>query len=315
MHRKYAIGEVAQLTGLSSHNIRKWEERHGAVAPQRTEGGSRRYTSEDVSRLTLLKELVDSGESISELAALDDSTLKALCVETLQVSGVPFQQRVRVGVLGESLPTILLQHGTLMPSLAIVLEPFEADAIDMLIVEQAGLDADTVVRLNELRDRYAVDQVVVLYGYAPQSLVLRISDEKTACLRMPINYVELQRTVLALSPAARKVQTPQVAPPRFSKQILAQMSAISTNIDCECPHHVADLLLALTDFETYSANCEDRNPLDAAVHNYLRVTAAHARAAFEQALATVAAHENIPLEQMVADASVVPSAAVSERSS
>ena len=36
--------------------------------------------------------------------------------------------------------------------------------------------------------------------------------------------------------------------------------------------------------------------MDAAVHNYLRLTAAQARTAFEQALATVAAHEQIPLE-------------------
>ncbi|MEM1232034.1 MAG: MerR family transcriptional regulator [Pseudomonadota bacterium] len=306
MDRTYAIGEVAQLTGLSSHNIRKWEERHSAVVPGRTAGGSRRYSSDDVSRLTLLKELVDAGQSIAELAPLDDDGLKQRCAAALQVDAIPAGERVRVGVLGESLPTILAAHRTVMPNLVIVTEPFQPQEIDVLAIERAGLDEDTADELNALRDRYAVDQLVVLYGFAPQSLALRLSSARTACLRMPVNYIELQRAILALQPVGQPA--PQIRPQRFTRQTLAQMSAISTNVDCECPRHVADLLLALTDFESYSASCEDRNPLDAAVHNYLRITTAHARVAFEHALATVAAHENIPIKEIGMGAGSEPAA-------
>ena len=114
---------------------------------------------------------------------------------------------------------------------------------------------------------------------------------------MPVNYRELQRTVLSLLPAQSDTTSfMQPSPNRYAKEVLARVTTMSPTIACECPRHVAELIFALSDFETYSANCEDKNPLDAAVHNYLKLTAAQARQAFEQALATVAAHEEIPVE-------------------
>ena len=169
--------------------------------------------------------------------------------------------------------------------------------------EKPILDEDIFTELADIRDNFAVDIVVVLYGYAPQSLAVRLSTHTTACLRMPVNYRELQRTVSSLL-SQRGAPAPmlEASPSRYSKEVLARVTAMSPTIACECPRHVAEIIFALTDFETYSANCEDKNPMDAAVHNFLRLTASHARAAFEQALATVAAHEQIPLEDWQAGA-------------
>ena len=297
----YTIGQAARLTGLSTHNIRKWEERYGAITPERTPGGDRRYGSNQVARLTLLKELVDGGNSISSVAQISDAELKSRCAAILTNASTPIPAIRRIGVLGDSLPTILEQHGTLMPGLEFVTltpEKNEDDAdLEIVLLEKPTLDEEIFDELASVRENYAVDLVVVLYGYSPQSLAVRLSTDTIACMRMPVNYRELQRTVNSLLPQrSARGQTLEPSPVRYSKEVLARVAAMSPTIACECPRHVAEIIFALTDFETYSANCEDKNPMDAAVHNYLRLTAAQARVAFEQALATVATHEQIPLD-------------------
>jgi len=74
----FAVGVVARLTGLSVHVLRSWERRYGAVQPQRTPRGSRRYTEADVARLRLLGTAVDNGHPISALAPLSDASISAL---------------------------------------------------------------------------------------------------------------------------------------------------------------------------------------------------------------------------------------------
>ncbi len=60
----YGIRQVAQITGLSTQLIRKWEERYGAVEPKRLENGYRVYSAKDVMRIKQLQKLVSEGYSI-----------------------------------------------------------------------------------------------------------------------------------------------------------------------------------------------------------------------------------------------------------
>ena len=60
---KYRIGAVCRLTGLSQHVLRVWEKRYGVVEPERSETQRRLYRDSDVSRLSLLKALVDRGQA------------------------------------------------------------------------------------------------------------------------------------------------------------------------------------------------------------------------------------------------------------
>src|SRR5689334_390314 len=69
---------VTKRTGLSPHVIRVWERRYGAVSPDRTEGGQRTYSEEDVSRLALLRSLSEAGHKISAIAALPTDALENL---------------------------------------------------------------------------------------------------------------------------------------------------------------------------------------------------------------------------------------------
>jgi len=75
------MGVVVQRTGLTSHVIRAWERRYGAVEPERTEGGQRQYTDAQVLRLRLLKRATEGGHPISQVAQLDMESLAALIGE------------------------------------------------------------------------------------------------------------------------------------------------------------------------------------------------------------------------------------------
>ncbi len=74
----HSIKVVALKTGLSSHVIRVWEKRYGAVKPDRTQTNRRLYSEDEIQRLTLLRLATSLGHSISNVAKLTDADLKAL---------------------------------------------------------------------------------------------------------------------------------------------------------------------------------------------------------------------------------------------
>lgn len=62
------IGELARRTGVATDLLRAWERRYGLLAPTRTEGGYRLYSSADVRRVARMRELLASGVSAAEAA-------------------------------------------------------------------------------------------------------------------------------------------------------------------------------------------------------------------------------------------------------
>ncbi len=74
----HPIRAVAGRTGLTSHVIRAWEKRYGAVEPVRTATNRRLYTESDIERLKLLKRAIDGGRGIGHVATLPDDELQRL---------------------------------------------------------------------------------------------------------------------------------------------------------------------------------------------------------------------------------------------
>ncbi len=64
------MGEVAAQLGVSPSTVRMWGQRYGLVASARSEGGHRRYTSEDLARLHLMHAAVITGATPADAAAL-----------------------------------------------------------------------------------------------------------------------------------------------------------------------------------------------------------------------------------------------------
>ena len=64
----HRIHRVAKLTGLSRDVIRVWERRFDLLKPTRGANRYRNYSDEDVALLRYLKQQLDAGESIGDLA-------------------------------------------------------------------------------------------------------------------------------------------------------------------------------------------------------------------------------------------------------
>jgi DNA-binding transcriptional MerR regulator len=75
---KYRIGVVSRLTGLSTDVVRVWERRYQAIKPPRSEGGSRLYSDAEVARLRKLRQAVEMGHAIGQVAKLPDGELDTL---------------------------------------------------------------------------------------------------------------------------------------------------------------------------------------------------------------------------------------------
>jgi MerR family transcriptional regulator/heat shock protein HspR len=60
----YVISVAAELSGMHPQTLRIYE-RKGLVDPARTGGGSRRYSDEDISRLSRIQELTNEGLNLA----------------------------------------------------------------------------------------------------------------------------------------------------------------------------------------------------------------------------------------------------------
>jgi MerR family transcriptional regulator, light-induced transcriptional regulator len=77
---KYRIGAVSRLTGLTADVVRVWERRYGAIRPRRSEGGSRLYSDAEIARLRQLRQAVEFGHAIGQVAQLSDNDLAQLAI-------------------------------------------------------------------------------------------------------------------------------------------------------------------------------------------------------------------------------------------
>jgi MerR family transcriptional regulator/heat shock protein HspR len=59
----YIISVAAELAGVHPQTLRIYE-RKGLIAPYRTPGGTRRYSDEDLARLSLIQELTSQGVNL-----------------------------------------------------------------------------------------------------------------------------------------------------------------------------------------------------------------------------------------------------------
>lgn len=57
----YSIGAVSRLLGIPVPTLRSWEDRYGLVRPERSSGGQRLFSRNDVERLRFISEQVQAG--------------------------------------------------------------------------------------------------------------------------------------------------------------------------------------------------------------------------------------------------------------
>ena len=63
----YGISVAAELTGLDPQSLRLYERRK-LISPERTPGGTRRYSSDDIERVRRISALLDDGLNLAGIA-------------------------------------------------------------------------------------------------------------------------------------------------------------------------------------------------------------------------------------------------------
>jgi MerR family transcriptional regulator/heat shock protein HspR len=70
-HGVYGISVAAELSGIPVQSLRLYES-HGLLTPIRSEGGTRRYSSDDLARLQRIGRLVAAGVNIAGIRQILD---------------------------------------------------------------------------------------------------------------------------------------------------------------------------------------------------------------------------------------------------
>jgi DNA-binding transcriptional MerR regulator len=190
--------------------------------------------------------------------------------------------------------------------------------IDVLLWHAPGLQADALPELKAAQQAWGARHLAVAYRFAGAaardalvsggaSVVREPSDDAALvawlCSLVPIVAADARGHAPAGNPLgtdrwsldALGIAAGQVPARRFDDATLTEFAGLSSSVGCECPSHLAELLMQVASFERYSASCASRSPADAELHAYLQRVAGAARMLFEAALERVATAEGLAL--------------------
>jgi DNA-binding transcriptional MerR regulator len=323
---RYRSGAVARMIQMPVSTLRVWERRYGVAQPATSASGHRLYSAIDVRRLVQLKQLTDTGHAIGSIATLTEEELRqvasthATSLTLRNDKPLALSQPWRVVVVGEALAR-RLQRQALMRRVGrpIHLVAFYADLvqatatcagepIDTLLLHAPRVGPDTPAQIQAAMAACGARQAAMLYGFGATAacdaiagagiVVLREAQDDRALAVWLRNLADMAATGDPDSGSglgSTVTLEDAIAPRRYDDAALTDFASLSSTIACECPRHVAELLMQLSHFEAYSADCESRSPADASLHAYLGRVAGTARGLFESALERVAIQEGLML--------------------
>ena len=100
----YSISRVERETGISKDVLRMWERRYGFPMPSRVSSGERNYSADDLTRLLLIKRLMDLGHRPGRLMALSNEELTQMLSIPVSIQQGRYQPHV------DHLMELLLTH-------------------------------------------------------------------------------------------------------------------------------------------------------------------------------------------------------------
>ena len=315
----FRIGAVAKMTNIPVSTLRIWEVRHHAFSPAKSAGKHRLYTHEDVRKAGLLKQLGRQGHAISAMAPLQAAALEKMLAPQeaaahplaapMQAAGTASLAVIGAGIadrIGSKKFTRQFLGATLrvtdrFTDLAQACAADFREKPQILLVRVSTLHDSIRSDIQALALKQAVVHTVVVYGFAQETVVQTMRLAGMLVRREPVSDYELSDLIgsVLLVDTAKSLgglNADSLIPPRrYSDETLSRVAGISTNMLCECPRHVAELIAQLVSFEQYSQECLNKNEEDAHLHAYLHAISGSARALFERGLEMVARHENISL--------------------
>lgn len=319
----YRIGAVSKLSGIPVPTLRVWQTRYGAFSPITTRGQHRLYNEDDVRKALLLKLLTRQGHGISQIAGLATAQLQqlqhtgaGLTLAAEPAVALQAQPCSGWGVIGPALADRLQSaHVTMgLGGQPLPIEQIWSDldharrappdtAPEVLLVSVNGLNQDVAQQILGIAKQLAAHKTVVLYAFGQMGAVMLLRHSGHEVHQNPMNdntLIDIVHSTRARpfvqSWGLDKLPTP-IPARQFSEAVLQRVANIPSQVLCECPRHVAELIGQLGRFEDYSRDCLNQSPRDAQLHTQLNLMAATARALFEKALQMVASHEGISLQE------------------
>jgi DNA-binding transcriptional MerR regulator len=293
-------GTAARLAGVPVSTLRVWERRYGVVAAPKTPTGQRLYSSHDVQRLRVLKQLTSHGHAIGTIAGLDLEALHSLAADApletatqrrLVIVGRSAAQKLRAmpGCAAQSV------HDDLDQALS---QSGPGEAADVLLVHLPSLQPAAAAQVLAFGARLGTPAIIVVYAFGTELVAESLRAAGATVRREPATGRDLARLIASApreAPRSAVSVAAAVTPRRFSDEALVGLSERVSLVACECPRHVAELVMQLAGFERYSADCLSGSPADAALHRELSELAGTVRAMFEGALERVMTEEGIEL--------------------
>ncbi|WP_227870780.1 MerR family transcriptional regulator [Orrella marina] len=300
----YRSGAAARLAGLSPETLRVWERRYKLTEAARSARGQRLYSALQVQRLGVIKQLVDQGHAIGALANL--TTQEMLAMRSAALASTLIEGSLNIGVVGSLLSRRISASGRDTVDLAIrqqwpnlaqaVASPELPDrGLEVLFIEQSEFDESALEDIKTFRKRCANPPTVILYRFCSSATIRALRAQGCMAVRIPADMGELPLIARAAISGERTPARPltSVSSPRFDEQFLSSITSKGTQIACECPKHLAELLMMVGSFERYSARCAHRNAEDEHLHSELATAAGQARALLESAMERLARAEGI----------------------
>lgn len=313
----YRIGAVSRLTGIPVSTLRIWQTRYNAFTPIKTQGNQRLFGEQDVTKALLLKQLSEAGHGIGSIAHLEWGQLRQLrhpghegAVQRvpaqpvcLAVVGLALANRIESRQFAAVLSQNRLQVTDVLEDLSMAHQATLSDKPQVLLIKVNSLQDSVFESIRTLMLRHNFEQTIVLYHFAPDKVVQSMKLAGLIVRRDPVSDIELAELLQSILFVDRDraqafgQHSAVIAGRKYSDDTLRRVAGISTNVLCECPRHVAELIAQLASFETYSQECLNKNSEDAQLHSYLRAISGSARSLFENALEKIALHEGIDLRE------------------
>ena len=315
----HKIGAVSNLSGVPTPTLRIWEIRYATFTPHKTLGNHRLYTDDDVLKATLLKRLTEQGHAISNIAKLSSHALNNLLQQqqasnqsksraaaenqsvSLAVVGLTLAGRIESKKFTLSFNNQAIRVTDIFNDLPDALGASFQQKPEILLVKVNSLHAGVQVEIHKLAQNCQALQTIVLYNFGQEKIIETLKLSGMLVRREPIPDSELADLINSVLLVDTKQSTSSltagtVIPQRkYSDKTLMRVAGISTNVLCECPRHVAEIISQLISFEQYSHDCLNKSSEDAHLHAYLSSVSGSARALFESALEVIAKHEGIDL--------------------
>ncbi|MET0961792.1 MAG: MerR family transcriptional regulator [Noviherbaspirillum sp.] len=303
----YRSGAAARLAGLSAETLRVWERRYGLSDTERSERGQRLYSAGQVRRLGLLKQLVDQGHAIGVLAGLPLEDLETMTGTAALGAGAP-AGIIRVALVGKALarrmaagagpdPGHTLEVRRSCARLDQAPSALRDAGAELLLLELSELDDAALPLISAARHAAGAAAVLVLYRFCASAVIRQLRAQDCMVARVPSDIGELallcRAAMAGRNPVRRDVGMEMPRPRRFTDDALAAFSTAVTTVACECPRHLADILLMVSSFERYSARCASRDPADAELHKALQTSAGLALNILEDAMERLARAEGL----------------------